>query len=133
MELMSDLNVTVSEIAEPVSVTILHLAGRINLSNTQTLERMAGEALDHGAQAMILDLTEVPSITSAGLRAIQAIYKRVEGGPPAGGSSEDRRSTHLKLVTPSSQVLRVLHTAGFDQYLHIFATVPDALRSYDVG
>ena len=58
-----------------VPVTIFRLVGRINLGNVDELVKNARQAFDGGARDLLIDLGEVPTITSAGIRALTEIYK----------------------------------------------------------
>jgi len=77
MDWGSSLTVKVSEVQGRVPITVLHMDGRINLGNIDVLEKAAQEAYDAGARDVLLDLDNVPSLTSAGLRSIHWIYKMV--------------------------------------------------------
>ncbi len=108
-----------------VPVTVFHLKGRINLGNAEDLERQARAAYGSGMCDMLLDLSEVDSLTSAGLRAILSIYKMLNSGE---GKTKDLG--HLKLLNPTPYVSKVLKTAGFEQYLEIYTTKEEAIASY---
>ena len=77
------LKLTISQVQAQVPVTILRLADRINMGNTEQLVDKAKEVFANGARYLLIDLTNVPSMTSAGLRAIQIIYKLFEAEAPS--------------------------------------------------
>jgi len=130
--------VTLSQTHGRVPVTILHLHDRVNLGNVGPFEQTAREAIASGARDVVLDLSEVPSITSVGLRAILTIHKLLgRDAPPTGEPATPTeppgrpwKSTHLKLLNPSVHVRQVLAIAGFDQYLDIYDTLSEALASF---
>jgi anti-anti-sigma factor len=126
MDLRSELTIAVSEVQQAVPVTVLSVAGRINLSNSADLERVALEHVERGMTHALLDLSGVPSITSAGLRAIQLIYRQLE--PQQRG--EPGPSARLKIYAPSPQVRQVLATAGFDSYIPVFDDRAAAIESF---
>jgi anti-anti-sigma factor len=119
-------------------VTILHVLDRINLGNVDQLEQAARAAVQQGDRNLLIDLTDVPSITSAGLRAILVIYKLLGSersdhvGSGAGTALPDQpsKSAYLKLLNASSEVRKVLRIAGFDNYLEIYDDQDEAIASY---
>ena len=132
------MDIIVSQMQGRVPVTVLRINERVNLGNATALEETARIAFQNGMRNLVIDLTDVPSITSAGLRAIQVVNKLLGADPaevsdttarppPGGGSLKSR---HLKLVNTSPYVLRVLQTAGFDTFLDIHDSVQDAVASF---
>ena len=136
MDWGSSLNITTSEVQGRVPVTILHVDGRINLGNTDVLERAAKEAYVRGARYFLLDLNNVSSLTSAGLRSIHWIYTMLsetpEGDEPAQGASPSQKtkSLHLEVFTTSPHVLKVLNIAGFDLYIDTYQDLNEAIAAF---
>jgi len=136
MEWASSLNIVTSQVRGRVPITILHLDGRINLSNTDALEKAAEAAREAGARYLLLDLNNVPSLTSAGLRSIHWIYKMANEGEsqpmdedaPVTGSTS--KSPYMKLFTTSPHVLKVLHVAGFDLYIDTYEDLQQAISAF---
>lgn len=124
------MNITVSQEQGQVPVTVFHVEGRINLGNADDLTRKAQKAFEGGMRDLILDLSEVESLTSAGLRSILTILKMLgtESGQAGGATGKSR---HLKLLGPSTYLMITLTTAGFDRYLEIYDNLPDALASFE--
>jgi hypothetical protein len=116
-------------------VTVLQLKG--DLTATEPLTARAREAFESGARNVALDLSHVPFISSAGLRAIHEVYMLLRRADPedersavsgiAGGSY---KSPHLKLVNPSKNARKALSTAGYDMFLEIHNTLHDAVASF---
>ncbi len=121
-----------------VPVSVFYLDGSIHLGNAEQLEQAARTAANDGAQNMVIDLTNVPSMTSAGLRVLHIIYKLLGTGgnhePRAAASGEPSssvgKSAHLKLANPSPALRRVIEIAGFDTFLEIHGDVPEAVASF---
>ena len=74
------MDVTVSQAQGRVPVTIFHITGAV--TDNRDLEARAQAAYDGGARNILLDLTEVPYMATAGLRALAefACAGGVEGG-----------------------------------------------------
>ena len=115
-----------------VPVTLMEVNGRINLGSAGELEQKAREAHAGGARDLILDLSGAPSVTSAGLSAILAIYKLYnQAGSAAGAAAaEGAKPRHFVLLNPTPEVLKVLKIAGFDRYLEIYMDRQQAVDSF---
>ena len=102
------------------------------------LEQAAREAYQQGNRNLLIDLSEVPSITSAGLRAILVIYKllgsersnHVGSGTSSGSTDQPAKSAYLKLLNVSPEVRKVLRIAGFEDYLEIYDDQDEAIASF---
>ena len=118
-----------------VPVTILQVKG--DLTANEPLESRARAAVLDGTRDIVLDLSHVPYISSAGLRAIHVIYILLRDADPSDEETAARsiargtyKSAHLKLVPPSKNGLKALSTAGYDMFLDLFDNVPAAVASY---
>lgn len=117
------MEILVSHDQGRVPVTIFRLVGRINLGNVDELVRKARQEFDGGARDLLIDLGEVPTITSAGIRALTEIYKMFN-------PFSLPKSTHLKLLNPTVEVRRVLTLVGFDGLIDVFETRQEALDAF---
>jgi anti-sigma B factor antagonist len=115
--------VAVSQAQGRVPVTVLQLQGRVNLGNTKELEQAAKEAFAAGGRDMVIDLSKAPSLTSAGIRAIQVIRKLL-------ADSGMDKAGHLKLVSPTPYVRDVLEVAGLLEYIEVFTSLDEAVASF---
>lgn len=112
--------VEISHVQGRTPVTIFHLQDRVNLGNYTELEELAKEAYEYGVRDMVIDLSKTPSMTSIGIRALVVIYKML---------SPDR-GQHLKLAGATPEISEMLEIAGVTQYIPIFPTVADAVKSF---
>jgi anti-anti-sigma factor len=119
-------------------VTVFHIKGEINITTYEQLEQKAREAFNTGTRDLLLDLTEVTYISSAGIRALNNVFKLLRSDAPEesdeamrkGLSDGTFKSPHLKLQGPSPRVLEVLKIAGVDMLLQIHQNRKDALASF---
>ncbi len=123
------MNISISEEQGRIPVTVFHVTGRINLGNADELIRRVQNSYQGGMRDLILDLSGVDSLTSAGLRAILIIMKLLNTDSRDQPSSSDK-SQHVKLLSPTEYVLITMKTAGFDRYLDIYESLPEALASF---
>ena len=132
------MDITVSQEQGRVPVTVFRLKGDLNVNSHQALEARAREAHQAGAQNLVIDLSEVPYVSSAGIRAINAIFNLLRADTPAESDETMKKglrdgtfkSPHLKLVGPSRSVLEVLNMAGVDMFLEIHRDLTDAVAAF---
>jgi anti-anti-sigma factor len=90
-------------------VVVVSVTGRIDSATASEFEDALNEFTQQGKNNIVLDLSEVDFISSAGLRVLVTARKAVKG---AGGE--------IAIANSSDQVLETLEIAGldvlFDQY-----------------
>ncbi len=120
----SDFKIS-SETAEAnVPVTIFHIRGWLDAQSEEQLLERARLAYDEGARYLLIDMRELDTLTSAGMRAIQKVYQIFT---PA----EDRNKvTHLKLCNAPPQIYNVLGITGFLQNIPMYESLASALESF---
>ena len=74
-----EITVSLHQTNEPIA--IMRLQGSIDASNFVQIVDKAQEIYQHPARNLILDLSEVPSISSTGLAAIHKIALMYSGVP----------------------------------------------------
>ena len=131
---MSELNITASQIQGDVPVTILHLNGHLHGSTEAELLDRARQALEDGSKYLLLDLSGVEVLTSAGLRAIHNIFNLFTPQDDRAvinqHGEEPYKSPYFKLVCPNPNVYYVLNIAGFLQNILIYNNMEDAANSF---
>jgi anti-anti-sigma factor len=131
---MSELFITTSQVQGDVSVTILHLKGHLHGATERELTDRASQSYEDGSKYLLLDLSELDVLASAGLRAIQNIFKLIT--PPGDMETiqqhgdELYKSPYLKLVCPNPHIYYILSITGFLQNLFIYNNMEDAIKSY---
>jgi anti-anti-sigma regulatory factor len=131
---MSELNITASQIQGDVPVTILHLSGHLHGTTERDLLDRARQAQEDGAKYLLLDLSEVEVLTSAGLRAIHNIFNmftpKTDRDVIRQHGDEPYKSPYFKLVCPNPDVYYVLNIAGFLQNILIYNNMDEAVSSF---
>ena len=117
-----------------VPVTIFHIRGDVDTKSSEQLQMRAREAVVNGTRNLLLDLSEVRFVSSAGLRTFHIIFKLLTEESDESMSKGVRegtfRASHLKLVNPSPSVEEVLHTSGFDMFLEVHHDLQKAIASF---
>lgn len=131
---MSELNITASQVQGDVPVTILHLSGHLHGTTEAELLDRARQAQEDGSKHLLLDLSGVDVLTSAGLRAIHNIFNLFT--PPSDlevihqHGEEPYKSPYFKLVCPNPNIYYVLNIAGFLQNILIYNDMEEATNSF---
>jgi anti-anti-sigma factor len=112
--------VEISQTQGRIPVTIFQLHDRVNLGNYHQLEEAAKDAYNNGIRDIVIDLSQTPSLTSIGIRALIMVHKLL---------SEDR-GKHLKLASPIPEIRDMLDISGVTQYVEIYDSVEDAVASF---
>lgn len=131
---MSELDITASQIQGEVPVTILHLSGHLHGTTERELLDRARQAQEDGSKYLLVDLSEVEVLTSAGLRAIHNIFNmftpRNDRDVIRQHGDEPYKSPYFKLVCPNPDVYYVLNIAGFLQNILIYNNMEEAVNSF---
>ena len=106
-------------------ISVIHISGNLDASTHKELQDKALELIDEGVQDILLDLSEVSFLGSAGLRVIHALTNKLHKEEDGSGKSK-----HVKLLNPSEDASKVIKTLGFDDYLEIYINIDDAIRSF---
>jgi anti-anti-sigma regulatory factor len=130
------MEIVVSQAQGRVPVTIFHIKG--DLSDEALLVTQARQALAAGTKNLLLDLTDVPYISSSGLRALHAAWMLLREDTSEAGSKQVKegiaqgtyRARHLKLLNPSQNAQKALSVSGFDMFLEVHKRLPAALDSF---
>lgn len=130
------MDITVSQEEGRVPVTVFQLQG--DLIHEEPLQSRIREAYDSGTRNLLLDLREVPYISSAGLRVLHTIYNLLnsedneDGGQTVrrGIASGSYKSPHLKLLRPSKNAMKALSIAGYDMFLDIHEDQREAVAAF---
>ena len=132
------MEVTVSQEQGRVLVTVLHVKGDISAATADQFLAEAQRIQRSGARDMLIDLTEVSVLSSAGLRVLHNLFNQLRGDSPDESDEAMRRglkdgtfkSAHLKLLNPNKNIREALRIAGFDMFLEIYVDLREAVASF---
>lgn len=134
---MSELDITTSQIQGERPVTVLHLSGHLHGDTEKQLLDRAREAREDGSQYLLLDLSGLEVLSSAGLRAIHQIFNLFTPQRDAEvirqHGQEPYKSPYFKLACPNPDIYYVLNIAGFLQNILIYNNMEDAVNSFSDG
>jgi len=132
------MDVTVTLENGRVPVTVIHVAGNTDSASADTFEQKVMEVIDGGARHVVLDLSKVPYMSSAGLRVLQNVFDKLRSLSADESDKEMYRkinegsftSPHLKLLNPTKEVVEVLKMTGFDMLVSIEIDLKEAVASF---
>ncbi len=105
--------------SEMKRVQLFEVVGRVDSNNANELGAALDETVDAGKTNLVLDLSGVEYMSSAGLREMVRVLKRVK-----------RNSGDLRIASPSDRVKEVLELAGLDSIFEVYATQVEAVGSF---
>ena len=117
-----------------VPVVVLKVKG--NITSEVELQAKAKEAHDAGSHHILLDLSDVAYMSSAGLRALHSIFSMLrthsesDQATKAGIAAGTYLSPNFKLYKPNKHVMEVLKTSGYDMFLEIHQDYKKAIQSF---
>ena len=112
--------VKITNVEGRVPITVFQLQDRVNLGNFSELEQTAKEAYEAGMRDLVIDLSQTPSLTSIGIRAIVVIHRLLSAD----------KGKHLKLAGAIVPIREMLGIAGITQFIEIYDTVDEAVSSF---
>ncbi|MFN3491074.1 MAG: STAS domain-containing protein [Anaerolineales bacterium] len=130
------------DVSKEKNVTIIKVSGELDGQSYQNLISQAQALYNEGAKNILLDLSELIYISSAGLVALHfmALLSKGEKLPDTeqGWStlkSVDRTregglQKNVKLLNPRPEVLNVLEMVGFSTFFEIFTDKQKAIDSF---
>lgn len=118
------LKITQEQVQGIVPVTVFRLRGWLDAQGEESLLAAARDSYDAGSRFLLLDLSEVDTLTSAGMRAMQKVYKLYT---PA---DEHFKVSRVKLCNAPPQVYHVLGVTGFLQNIPNYENEQAAIDSF---
>ncbi len=119
------------------STAVMRLTGEINASNFMQVIGKARELYDKSTRNLVIDLSEVSSISSTGIVGIHKIALLYSGVAQDVEENENPDFTHVsnarkhvRLLNPQPDVDKSLEIAGMKLFFKIFNNLDDALQSF---
>ena len=120
-----------------IPIAVMKLKGDVNASNFMEVVDKAQAVYDNPARHLIIDLSEVPSISSTGHVAIHKIALIYSGVPQNVEANENPDFTHssqarkyVRLVSPQPAVDESLTKAGMKLFFKVFNDLESAIQSF---
>ena len=141
------MKITISRTGKSDSVTVLQLDGILDSTNYQSLIDEAHKAYTADNRDLLLDLSNLTFISSAGLGALHQVALLFRGEKQAerdeswsdyrwtafhGSESGHNRGSNqnVKLLSPTREVRGVLDLIGFSSLFEIYTDINQAVASF---
>jgi anti-anti-sigma factor len=119
-----DFKISSEQRQAKVPVTVLHIHGWLDGQSEGDLLEAARDAYEQGARFILIDMKELETLTSAGMRALQKVYQMYT-------PKEDRfKIAHLRVCQAPPQIYDILGITGFLQNIPIHESVSTAVEAF---
>jgi anti-anti-sigma regulatory factor len=125
-----------------VPVTVMQVMGDIDASTYIDVINKAQEIYDNGVRDLLIDLSKVPYVSSAGLMSLHSVVKIFSGqspqskdsGRPSFSAINQERDgavrAHVKILSPQPAVEQVLDMVGLKQFFEFHTDLDTAVKSF---
>ncbi len=120
----ADLKVASERAPGRENIMIIHVSGWLDAHGEGQFVAAVQKASDEGAKYVLLELSEMDTITSAGIRAMQKAYQILTP------RDEAFKIPHLKLCNAPAQIYQVLGITGFLVNVPMYESMEDAIDSF---
>ena len=136
------MQITIAHEQGNVPITVIQLNGQLDGQTYQSLIAKVAEISKEGAKNIILDMTNLTYISSAGLVSLHTIAKILRGealpDPDEGwaalksmeGAADAGVQKHVKLLNPRPEIVSVLDMVGFSAFFEIYTDKQAAIDSF---
>jgi len=136
------MEIIISQNQETSPVTIMQLQGALDGSSYEKFVTEAQNLYDAGTRNLILDMSELTFLSSAGLTGLHRIARvyagedrsTIEEGWSAihalGKKRDSGFKNHVRLLNPNKKIQDVLDTVGFNIFFEIYVDIHPAMASF---
>ena len=118
---LSDTDAIATALAYQNGIAVLKVGGDIDLATVPALEAAIEEALIPRPTGLVIDLSEVGFLASAGLQTLVATHNNVS------------QSAHFAVVANSASTSRPIQLTGLDQIFALYSTLDEALTAVQMN
>lgn len=98
--------------------TVVSVSGRLDAGTAQTLEKSCANLISEGKSKVVLNLSDLEYVSSAGLRSVLTVAKKLKA---VSGS--------LVLCGLHGLVKEVFSISGFDSFFPVYESVESAIEN----
>lgn len=100
-------------------ILVLRIKGRLDALSSPHAEKKVFDAINNGRQKLLIDMSAVTYLSSAGMRMLLSTSKKLRS---LGGK--------MAVCSMTTNVLDVLKMSGFDHVLEMYKSEEEALRHF---
>ena len=135
------MEISVESAQGKLPVSIVKIKGDLDASSYLELISTAQKLFDDGIKNLLLDLTDLVFISSAGLASLHIIAKTFRGEKTnledgwgtfkeIDRERDNGKQNNVKLFNPSPEVNSVLDTVGFKEFFEVYTDLDKAVQSF---
>ena len=136
------MEIIISQSQDTSPVTIMQLKGTLDGSSYEYFITEAEKLFEAGTRNLILDMSELEFMSSAGLAALHRIARIYRGEDRStleegwgaihamGRDRDNGFQNHVKLLNPNERIQDVLDTVGFKTFFEIYTDIHPAMASF---
>jgi len=136
------MEIIISQNQDTSPATIMQLQGALDGSTYEQFITEAQKLYDDGSRNLILDMSELTFLSSAGLAGLHRIARVFNGEDRStleegwsaihamGKERDNGFQKHVKLLNPSEKIQDVLDTVGFKTFFEIYTEIHPAMASF---
>jgi len=120
----ADFTITREQPQGKPNIAVFHLGGWLDAGGENQLVEAVQKAKAEGAEYVLLELRDMNTITSAGIRAMQRAFQVLTP------KEETYKVARLKLCNAPPQIYQVLGITGFLSNVPMYESMEDAIDSF---
>lgn len=136
------MEIIISQDQDSPQTSIMKLRGALDGSSYEYFIAEAEKLFDNGTRNLLLDMSELSFLSSAGLAGLHRVARVFRGEDRStfeegwgalrsmGNDSKSGLQQHFKLLNPSEKILAVLDTVGFKGFFEIYSELQPAIASF---
>jgi len=136
------MEIIISQNQDTSPVTVIQLRGALDGSSYEDFIAEAEKLYEAGTRNLLLDMSKLEFLSSAGLAALHRIARIFRGDDPStfeegwgaihamGRERSSGFQEHIKLLNPSEKIQDVLDTVGFKTFFEIYMDIHPAMASF---
>ena len=101
------------------NIMVLEISGEVDAATAPDLSKSLKDLLDQGHRHIVIDVSKMNFISSAGIRAL--LYAHREAAQEGG---------ELRLVAPKEQARRTFEITGVNEFIQITNEITEALNDW---
>ena len=109
------------DICTESGITLINLDGEIDVSHAPRLRETLTQLIESDCQKLLINLTDVVYLDSAGLSVLIATHRRAQGAGVVVG-----------LIGPQQPIRQVFNITGVDKVIPIFPTKAEGIAEFRV-
>lgn len=136
------MEIIISQNQDTSAICIMKLQGALDGASYEYFITEAQKLYDAGTRNILLDMSELTFLSSAGIAALHRIARvfrgenrtiMEEGWSAIHAIAKDHDSgsqAHIKLLNPSENILAVLDTVGLQAFFEVYTDIHPAMASF---